>query len=109
VKGFGNLGQFSGMLKQAMQMKGKIEELKEQLGQETIESSAGGGMVKVTLTGKFEVVDLKIDPEIIDKEDPEMLETLVRAAVNEGVRQVQEHLKSKLAELTGGIEIPGLM
>jgi len=109
LRGLGNLGQLSGLLKQAVEMKGKIEELKEQLAQETVEAAAGGGMVKVVMTGKFEVVELHIDPEVIDKDNAEMLETLVQAALNEGIRQVQGLIKSKMTELTGGIEIPGLM
>lgn len=100
--------ELPGLLKQAMDVKAKLEELKESLGNETVEASAGGGMVKVVITGKFEVVSLKIDPEVIDKDDPEMLETLVRAAINEGVRKVQELVKSRMTELTGGIDIPGL-
>ncbi len=108
-KGLGSLGDLSNMLKQAMEVKGKIEELKERLADETVEVSAGGGMVSVAMRGNFEVLSLKIDPEVIDKEDPEMLETLIRAALNEGIVQVQELVKSKMRELTGGIDIPGLI
>lgn len=104
-KGIGNL---SHLLKQAMNAKEKIEELRQSLGNEVIEASAGGGMVTVTLNGRFEVLSIKIDPEIINPEDPEMLETLVAAAVNEGVRKVQDLVKAKMTELTGGFEIPGL-
>lgn len=104
-KGIGNL---SHLLKQAMNAKEKIEELRQNLGNEVIEASAGGGMVTVTLNGRFEVLSIKIDPEIINPEDPEMLETLVAAAVNEGVRKVQDLVKAKMTELTGGFEIPGL-
>lgn len=103
------MGELSGLLKQAMGVKAKLEELKESLQDETVEASSGGGMVNVAMTGKFEIVSLKIDPEVIDNDDPEMLETLVRAAVNEGVRKVQELVKSKMREVTGGVDIPGLM
>jgi len=98
----------SGMLKQAMEVKEKIEELKQTLGDERIEAAAGGGMVTVTMNGKFEMESIKIDPEVIDNEDPEMLETLVRAACNEGVRKIQELVKERMTEMTGGIDIPGL-
>ena len=108
LKGLGGLGNLSGVFKQAMEMKAKVEELKETLGQERIEATAGGGMVTVVLNGRFELESLRIDPEVIDREDPEMLETLVRAAVNEGVRKVQELIKGKMTEVTGGIDIPGL-
>jgi hypothetical protein len=96
------------MLKQAMEMKGKIEEVKESLGDERVEAAAGGGMVTVVMNGKFELQSLKIDPEVVDAGDIEMLETLVAAAVNEGIRQVQELVKAKMTELTGGLDIPGL-
>jgi hypothetical protein len=108
LKGLGNLGNLQGILKQALDVKNKIEELKDRLADERIEADTGGGMVRVVMTGKFEIVSIKIDPEIINKEDPEMLETLVRAAVNEAVRKTQELVKSKMTELTGGVEVPGL-
>jgi len=107
-KGLGNLGNFSNMIKHALEMKGKMEELKESLASERIEASAGGGMVKVEMNGRFELQSVKIEPEVVDSNDIEMLETLVTAAVNDGIRQVQELVKSKMTELTGGIEIPGL-
>jgi DNA-binding YbaB/EbfC family protein len=105
---FKGLGNLQGMLRQAMEVKSKIEELKETLGAERIEASAGGGMVKVVINGKFELESIKIEPEIINKEEPEVLETLVAAAVNEGVRKTQELVKEKMAELTGGLDLPGL-
>lgn len=107
-KGLGDLGKVHALLQQARQMKEQIEGLKEKLGDERVEASAGGGMVTVTMNGKFEVVAVKIDPEVINKDDPEMLETLVRAAANDALRKVQELVKAKMTELTGGIEIPGL-
>ena len=107
-KGLSGIGNLPGMLKQAMAMKTKIEELKESLGDETVEASAGGGMVKVVVNGRFELRSIKIEPEVVDANDVEMVETLVAAAVNEGIRQVQELVKAKMTELTGGIEIPGI-
>lgn len=104
-KGLGNLSQ---LLKQAMNAKEKIEELRQSLGNEVIEASAGGGMVTVTLNGRFEVLAIKVDPEIVNPDDTEMLETLLLAAMNEGVRKVQELVKAKMVEITGGLEIPGL-
>jgi DNA-binding YbaB/EbfC family protein len=107
-KGLGGLGNLGGMLKQAMEMKGKIEELKERLADERVEAAAGGGMVRVVMNGKFEIQSMSIEPEVVDANDVELLETLVISATNEGIRQVQELVKSKMTELTGGIEIPGL-
>jgi len=107
-KGLGGLGDMAGMMKQAMQMKAKMEELKERLADETVEASAGGGMVSLVMNGKFEVMSVKIDPEVVDKDDVETLETLVQAAINDGVQRAQEMIKAKMSELTGGIDIPGL-
>jgi len=64
--------------------------------------------VRVVMNGKFELQSMKIEPEVVDANDVEMLETLVTAAVNEGIRQVQDLVKSRMTELTGGIDIPGL-
>jgi len=108
LKGLGGLGNLGGVLKQAMEVKGKVEAIKDGLADERIEASAGGGMVKVVLNGRFEVESISIDPEIIDKDDPEMLETMIRAAINEGVRKAQELVKQKMTEVTAGIDIPGL-
>lgn len=107
-KGLGNLGNLAGMMKQAMDMKNKMEEMKESLGAETVEASAGGGMVKVVVNGKCKVESITIDPEIVNREEAEMLETLIRAAINEGVDRVQEMIRAKMTELTSGIDIPGL-
>ena len=104
-KGIGNLGS---MVKHAIELKGKMEGLKEELAAEQIEASSGGGMVTVVINGKMELLSLKIDPGIIDKDDPEMLETMVRAAVNEGVAKAHELVQAKMTELTGGMDIPGL-
>lgn len=103
------MGNLSNLLKQAMNAKEKIEELQNYLGNEVIEASAGGGMVNVTLNGRFEVLSLQIDREIVNPEDPEMLETLIVAALNEGVRKTQEIVRAKMQEITGGLEIPGFM
>lgn len=108
LKGLGNLGNLAGVVKQAMAVKEKIEAMKESLGEERIEAAAGGGMVSVVMNGRFELESLHLDPEIIDKDDPEMLETLIRAAVNEAVRKVQDLVKERMTEITGGIDIPGV-
>jgi hypothetical protein len=102
------LGDMAGMMKQAMAMKQRMEELKESLAGETVEASAGGGMVTVVVNGQMKVVTLKIDPEVINREEAEMLETLIRAAINDGMEKMQTFVKSKMTELTGGINIPGL-
>ncbi len=107
-KGIGNLGNLGGMVKSALELKGKVEQLKASLGNERVEASAGGGMVTVVMTGKMEVVSLKIDPDVIDKDDPEMLATLVQAAMNEAIRKAHELVKEKMTQITGGLDIPGI-
>ena len=107
-KGLGNLSNIGGMVKHAVELKANIAKLQEQLADERIEASAGGGMVTVIISGKLEVVSVSIEPEIIDKDDPEMLETLVMAALNEANRKGQELVQTKMTELTGGLDMPGL-
>jgi nucleoid-associated protein EbfC len=108
LKGLGDLGKMGGMLKQAMEMKGRIEEIKESLAEEQIEASAGGGMVSVLINGKLEVLSVKIDPEVVNADDVEMLETLVQAAFNEASGKMREVVKEKMQEVAGGLDIPGL-
>lgn len=107
-KGLGGLGDLGNMMRHAMDLKSNLEQLKESLAQERIEANAGGGMVSVVMSGKLEVLSISIDRDIINPEDPEMLETLVAAAMNEANRKAQELVKEKMTELTGGIDIPGL-
>ena len=107
-KGMGGLGDMAGLMKQAMEIRSNMDSIKDQLANETVEAASGGGMVKVVINGKMELLSLDIDPEIIETGDREMLETLIAAAVNEGIRKAQDLLKNKMSELTGGIDIPGL-
>lgn len=107
-KGLGNIANLGGVLRSAMDLKGKVEQLKESLANERIEAAAGGGMVTVTMTGKMEVLSIEIDPEVIDKDDTEMLATLIQAAMNEAIRKAQDLVKSKMTEITGGLDIPGI-
>ncbi len=109
LKGLGDIGKLGGMLKHAMEMKQRIEELKEALGDERVEGSAGGGMVIVVMTGKMEVLSVTIDPEIIDKNDPQMLETMVRAAVNAATDKARELMETRMKEIAGDLNIPGLV
>ena len=96
------------LLQQAMEMKEKMEALKETLGDERVEASSGGGMVKVVFSGKMELLSIDIDPDILKGDDPEMTQTLIQAAVNEGIVNAQEMVKNRMAELTNGMNIPGI-
>ena len=91
------------MLKQVQQMQAEMAKAQEQLKNEIVEASAGGGMVKVTMTGDMQLREIKIDPEAIDPEDAEMLQDMVAAAVNEAIRAAQELAGSKMGGITGGL------
>jgi nucleoid-associated protein EbfC len=91
------------LMKQAQQMQNEMLQAQEQLKDEIVEASAGGGMVKVTMGGDLTLRKIAIDPEAIDPEEPEMLAEMVQAAVNEGLRAAQELASSKMGGITGGL------
>ena len=99
------------LLKQAQKMQQDMMQAQEALKDETVEASAGGGMVKVTVTGDQEIKSITIDPQAVDPEDVELLQDMVLAAVNEGLRSAQELAASKMGGITGGLGglgLPGL-
>lgn len=96
------------LMKQAQQMQQQMEQAQEQLKEETVEASAGGGMVKVTMGGDLTLRDIAIDPEAIDPEEAEMLADMVQAAVNEALRAAQELAGAKMGGITGGLGGMGL-
>lgn len=100
---------FQKMMKQAQQMQAKMAQVQEELKEETVEASAGGGMVKVVITGDMQVRSITIDPSAVDPEDVDLLQDMVTAAVNEAVRSAQELSAQKMTAVTGGMNIPGLM
>ena len=100
---------FGNMMKQAQKMQAKMAEMQEQLKTERLEASAGGGMVRVVITGDLQVVELEIDPAAVDPDDIEMLQDMVAAAVNEAIRSAQELASRRMGEITGGMNVPGLM
>jgi hypothetical protein len=95
-------------MKQAKKMQEQIGRIQEELETKTVEAQAGGGMVRVVVNGKFNVASIKIEKEAVNPEDVEMLEDLILAAVNEGVRKAQEMASQEMAKITGGLGIPGL-
>ncbi len=95
-------------MKQAQKMQEKMMRVQEELAGKTVEATAGGGMVTAVVNGKHELVTLKIEKEVVDPEDIEMLQDLVVAAVNEGVRRSQEMAAEEMSKITGGINIPGM-
>ena len=95
-------------MKQAQKLQADMERLQEELGSQSVEGTAGGGMVKAVVTGKQEVVSIEIEKEVVDPEDVEMLQDLVTAAVNEALRKSRDMVTEQMTKLTGGINIPGL-
>jgi DNA-binding YbaB/EbfC family protein len=96
------------MLKQVQKMQADMMKAQEALASETVEASAGGGMVTVTITGDLVLKDIVIDPDAVDPEDVELLQDMVLAAVNEAIRQAQELAAKRMGGLTGGLDLGGL-
>ena len=103
VQNFGNI------MKQAKKMQERMVELQEELATKSVEATAGGGMVSVTVNGKFEILSLKVEKEVVNPDDVEMLQDLIIAAANEGIRKAQEMAAAEMGKITGGMQIPGLM
>ena len=101
----GGIGQ---LMKQAQQMQRRMAELQEELENKQIEASAGGGMVTAIVSGKQQLLGLKIEPTVVDPEDVEMLQDLITAAVNEAIKQSQQMAQEEMSKITGGLNIPGL-
>ncbi|MGH9454266.1 MAG: YbaB/EbfC family nucleoid-associated protein [Terriglobia bacterium] len=100
-----NVQQMQQIMKQVQQLQ---EQLQKQLDDLVLEASAGGGMVTVKMNGQKNLVAVQIDPEVFNAKDAEMLQDLIQAAVNEAARRVDEQLASRVGNLTGGLNIPGL-
>jgi DNA-binding YbaB/EbfC family protein len=99
------------MMKQVQQMQAEMTEAQEKLKDEVVEASAGGGMVKAKMSGDLRLLELSIDPEAIDPDDPDLLSDMILAAVNEAIRSAQELAASKMGGVTGGLGglgLPGL-
>ncbi|MFZ5646169.1 MAG: YbaB/EbfC family nucleoid-associated protein [Bacillota bacterium] len=101
-------GNMQKMMKQVQKMQADMAKLQEELGTRTVESTAGGGVVKAVANGKLEVVSIEIKPEAVDPEDVEMLQDLILTAVNGSIKQAQEMVAREMGKVTGGMNIPGL-
>ncbi|MBI2849302.1 MAG: YbaB/EbfC family nucleoid-associated protein [Chloroflexi bacterium] len=97
------------LLRQAQQLQAKLNKIQEELGNETVEASAGGGVVKVVATGHQKIRSVSISPEAVDPQDVEMLEDLVLAAVNEALEKSRDMASKRLSPLVGGIKMPPLI
>jgi DNA-binding YbaB/EbfC family protein len=109
----GGFGGFKGggggqaaQMRQLQAMQAEMARMQEELDAKEVETTAGGGAVAVRVNGKKEVLSIKIDPDVMDKDDPEMLEDLILVAVNEGLRQIEEMSQNDMGKLTGGLGLP---
>jgi len=102
IKGMGDL------MKQFGKMQEKMDEMQKVLENSRLEGSAGGGVIKVVANGKGEILEMKINPEVVNPNEIEMLQDLVMAAVNQARQKAEELMKQNLAKITGGLKIPGL-
>ena len=102
MKGFGNI------MKEAQKLQQQMEALQAEVGKKKVQAMAGGGMVTVEASGKQELISIKIDREVINPDDAQMLEDLVLAACNEALRQSREMVQAEMGKLTAGLKIPGL-
>jgi nucleoid-associated protein EbfC len=106
AQGIGGMGN---LLKQAQEMQARMAKIQEELGQKTVDGSAGGGMVQVTVNGQLSLCAVKVDPTVINAQEKEMLEDLILAAVNDGMRKARDLVSAEMSKITGGFKIPGLM
>jgi DNA-binding YbaB/EbfC family protein len=104
-----NIGAMGNLLKQAQEMQARMAKVQDELAHKTVQGSAGGGMVEATVNGQFNVTAIKIEPSVINPDEKEMLEDLILAAINDGVRKARELVSSEMSKLTGGLKIPGMM
>ncbi|WP_304508735.1 YbaB/EbfC family nucleoid-associated protein [Anaerotignum sp.] len=103
--GFPGMGgmNMNNLMKQAQKMQKQMQEKQEELADRTLEMTSGGGAVKVVITGKKEIKELKLNPDVVDPDDVEMLEDLIISAVNEAIRQVEEMYNNEMGRMTGGM------
>lgn len=105
--GFGG-ANMNNLMKQAQKMQRDMEKLQAELQEKEVEATAGGGAVRVVATGKKEIREITIDPDVVDPDDVEMLQDLVLAAVNEALRKAEDMVSTEMAKLTGGLGLGGL-
>lgn len=101
----GNMGQ---MMKQVQKMQRDMEKTQQELEGKIYESSAGGGAIHVRVTGKKELVEIKLDPSIVDPDDVEMLQDLIMVAVNEAMKNAEDEIAREMGKITGGMNLPGM-
>lgn len=106
--GFPGGANMNNMMKQVKKMQEQMEKAQQDIEEKEFESTSGGGVVSATVNGKKELVKIKIDPDVIDPEDSEMLEDLIVAAINDAMKKADQYTNETMGKLTGGLNIPGL-
>lgn len=106
--GFGGMGNMQKMMKQVQKMQADMAKMQDELGEKTVEATAGGGAVKIVMNGKQEVKEITIDPDVLDPEEVEMMQDLLMAAFNEALRSSQDMVSKEMNKITGGMKIPGM-
>ncbi len=96
------------MMKQAQKLQSQMMKLQDEMAEKTVETTSGGGMVKVVANGRQQIVSVRIEKEVVDPDDIDMLQDLILAAVNDALAKSQEMVQSEMSKLTGGMNIPGL-
>jgi len=104
--GGGMPGNMNNLMKQAQKMQRQMEEMQEEMESKTLETTSGGGAVKIVISGKKEIKSIELSPDIVDPDDVEMLQDLIIAAVNEAVRQADEMTNREMGKITGGMNLP---
>ncbi len=110
-KGFGGGfpgGNMNNLVKQAQKMQKQMQEKQEEMESKTLDVTAGGGAIKITISGKKEIKAIVIDKDVVDPDDVEMLQDLLMTSVNEAIRQVEEMTANEMSKITGGMGIPGM-
>lgn len=101
-------GMLGDLMRQAKKMQQEMAKVQEETKKKTVEASAGGGMVTVTANGGMEIVSIKIEREVVNPDDIEMLQDLIVAAANEALRRAQQMVNEEMGKITGGLNIPGM-
>ena len=108
MKNMGGMGDLGGIMKQAQRMQKDMARVQDDLKERIVEGTAGGGMVTALVNGQQEVVSMKIKPDAVDPEDVGLLEDLVAAAVNDGLKKAHDLAQAEIAKVTGGMNLPGM-
>jgi len=97
------------LMRQAQKMQQRMAEVQQELKERVVEGTAGGGMVTVLVNGQQEIVAVKIDPQVIDPDDPALLEDLILAAARQGLKKARDLAQEEMSKVTGGASLPGMM